>query len=43
MSSSGNWWEKIWHVTLPDGQPAIEYFNSDGTVIIVGGLDDGSR
>ena len=34
---------KIWHVTLPDGQPATEYFNKDGTVIIVGGLNDSGR
>lgn len=34
---------KIWLVTLPDGQPATEYFNADGTVTIVGGLNDGGR
>jgi hypothetical protein len=31
---------KVWTVELPDGAPATEYFNADGTVRIVGGLND---
>ena len=31
---------KTWTVTLPDGQPATEHFNADGTVDIRGGLND---
>ncbi len=31
---------KVWNVELPDGQPAVENFNADGTVTIRGGLND---
>jgi hypothetical protein len=31
---------KVWEVELPDGRPATEYFNADGTVTITGGLND---
>ena len=31
---------KVWQVELPDGQPATEHFNADGTVTIRGGLND---
>jgi hypothetical protein len=31
---------KIWQVELPDGSPATESFNADGTVSIKGGLND---
>jgi hypothetical protein len=31
---------KVWEVELPDGQPATEHFNADGTVTIRGGLND---
>jgi hypothetical protein len=31
---------KVWDVELPNGAPAIEHFNADGTVKITGGLND---
>jgi hypothetical protein len=31
---------KVWRVELPDGQPATEWFNSNGSVVIRGGLND---
>jgi hypothetical protein len=31
---------KVWEVELPNGQPAVEHFNADGTVRITGGLND---
>ena len=31
---------KTWVVKLPDGSPATEWFNTDGTVRIAGGLMD---
>jgi hypothetical protein len=34
---------KTWIVELPDGSPAIEHFNADGTVSIIGGLMDEGR
>ena len=34
---------KTWVVELPDGAPAIEHFNADGTVSIIGGLIDEGR
>ncbi len=34
---------KTWIVELPDGAPAIEHFNADGTVSIIGGLIDEGR
>jgi hypothetical protein len=34
---------KTWIVELPDGSPAIEHFNTDGTVSIIGGLMDEGR
>jgi hypothetical protein len=35
--------DKTWIVELPDGSPAIEHFNADGTVSIIGGLMDEGR
>ncbi len=34
---------KTWVVKLPDGSPATEKFNADGTVNITGGLMDEGR
>lgn len=34
---------KTWIVELPDRSPAIERFNADGTVSIIGGLMDEGR
>jgi hypothetical protein len=34
---------KTWIVELPNGAPAIEHFNADGTVSIIGGLIDEGR
>ena len=34
---------KTWIVELPDGSAAIERFNADGTVSIIGGLMDEGR
>ena len=34
---------KVWRVKLPNGQPAIEHFNADGTVHITGGLNDNGK
>jgi hypothetical protein len=34
---------KAWVVKLPDGSPATEWFNTDGTVRITGGLMDEGR
>jgi len=31
---------KVWEVELPNGAPATEWFNADGTVRITGGLND---
>jgi hypothetical protein len=31
---------KVWNVELPNGRPAVEHFNADGTVTITGGLND---
>jgi hypothetical protein len=31
---------RTWTVMLPDGQPATEHFNANGTVDIRGGLND---
>jgi hypothetical protein len=31
---------RTWEVELPDGRPAVESFNADGTVEINGGLND---
>ncbi len=34
---------KVWIVELPDGSPATENFNADGSVEIRGGLNDNGR
>jgi hypothetical protein len=31
---------KVWRVELPNGAPAVEHFNADGTAEISGGLTD---